>query len=141
MLPDFSISFLQAIGSNWSMGVVSFLIVLAVVKIYKVDEDMDSREYFQRELQALGSMQRKEKSSLFVLAALLLISSVTGIDSMMVLSIVPYLMFLPFINAASVDSLKNVPFGMIFVGAFCIAIGALSTTLGFGQLISEMFVP
>ena len=71
----------------------------------------------------------------------MLISSVTEIDSMMVLSIVPYLMFLPFINAASVDSLKNGPFGMIFVGAFCIAIGSLSPTLGFGQLISEMFVP
>lgn len=144
ILPDLNITFFQAVSSNWPMGLVALAIVFIVAKVYKDDNPLEGREYFQTKLAELGPWQRKEKMALAVLIllmALLLTTSFTGIDTMLLFCLVPLLMFMPGIDAASTNCLKRVHYGAVFFGGACIGIGAVSGYLGFGQLVSTYLVP
>lgn len=144
LLDGFSVTFLQAIGHNWPMAVVSLIILFIIGKWYGSNEKLTGRDYFIDKYQELGPMSAKEKSAavfLVVVFTLLCTESIHGISNATVFILLPWLVMLPIFQHDAKEILKTIDFSIMFFIAACLSIGSVASALGFGQLISDVFVP
>ncbi len=144
LLADFDVNVFQAIGHNWPMALVSLVTIAVIVKWYKADRPLNGKAYFKEELEKLGPISHREKANILILCLVvgfLLTNPIHHLDSAYGFMIFPWLIFLPFINGATVECFKNMNWGMIFFMAGCMAIGTVASSLGFGTLINDVCVP
>lgn len=126
----------------WPMFFVSLLILYIISKWYKPTESLGEIRYFKEKLSAMGKMSKREKSNLFVAAILLLYIftvDIHGMDISLGFAIIPWLVYLPFLDGADVDTLKKMNVGVIFFVASCMAIGMVASSFGLGETIMTMF--
>lgn len=125
---------------NWPMFFVCLGIMLVVIKWYKPEEAFNSGDYFKRELEAMGSISHREKVNAFMIACVLVYIcsyNIHHLDLNYAFALVPYIVFLPFLNGADGETLKFVNWQMIFFVAGCMAIGTVATALGIGNILAE----
>lgn len=142
--PSFNITPVQAFTHNTPMFIVSLITLLLVNKLWKSDVEMHTAEYFANELAAMGAMEAKEKKAavfMIIFFALLLSGPWTGIDANLLFAIMPWLLLLPGINVASVDSVRRLNWQNVFFIASCMAIGTVASSLGIGTIIAEFASP
>ena len=123
---------------NWPMFFVSLLILFVVSKWYKPDEDFSDITYFRDRLDEMGPITRNEKWNIAMMALLILYIftvSFHKFDIALGFMIIPWLVYLPGIEAASKKSLKTINFSMLFFIASCMGIGTIATYLGLGDAL------
>ena len=63
--------------------------------------------------------------------------NLTGLDLNYGFALIPFALFLPFINGATQQTVEKVNFEMLFFVAACMAIGTVATNMGLGDAIAE----
>lgn len=133
---------LTIIIHNWPMFFVSLLILFVISRMYKPDTtDVSDISFFRENLEAMGPMSRNEKWNclmLVLLIAYIFTIDRHGLDIALGFMVIPWLVYLPGIKAASRDSLKSVNFTMLFFMASCMGIGTIATHLGLGDALMEV---
>lgn len=125
---------------NWPLFIISVILLWVVSKWYKPEEDLGDIAYFRQHLAKMGPISRREKANAVVLGVLLLYSftvNLTGLDLNYGFALIPFALFLPFINGATQQTVEKVNFEMLFFVAACMAIGTVATNMGLGDAIAE----
>lgn len=132
---------LNIILYGWPLLLVSCIILFIVSKWYKPDQDIGTLEYFSTELKALGRISRKEIVNAIVLGILLIYIftiNLHGLDLNLGFAIIPFLLFLPFVDGADKGILTKINWSMFFLFTGFIAIGTVASALGLGQLLGSL---
>lgn len=132
---------LGIIFHNWPLFLVSLFILFIVSKWYKPEDGMGEVIYFKEHLNAMGKINRKEKVNTFMLILVLIYVFTVGIHKMDVnlgFALIPWIVYLPFLNGADSETLKKMNFPMIFFVAACMSIGTVASSLGLGEVIADI---
>lgn len=142
LLDGVTVSFLQAIGYNWPMAIVSMVILFIIGKWYSSNQALAGKAYFDEKYQELGPMTKKEKSAilfLIIVFILLCTESIHGISNATVFILLPWLAMLPIFGQDTAEIIKIINFGIMFFIAACLSIGTVAASLGFSDIISNIF--
>lgn len=132
---------LNIILYGWPLFLISCLILFIVSRWYKPDQEIGSLEYFSKELKRLGKITRKEIVNAIVLGILLIYIftiNLHKLDLNLGFAVIPFLLFLPFIDGADNSILKRINWSMFFLFTGFIAIGTVASALGLGQLLGDV---
>ena len=125
----------------WPMIIVCFLTMFIIGKWYKPTENLPEVTYFQEELAKMGKMSREEKWN-FVMMAIVMIyiftTSIHGLDINYAFCLIPWMVYLPGINAATAQTLKKANIGTVVFAAGCMGIGTVASSLGLGGVLVEV---
>lgn len=125
----------------WPLFLVSLVILFVISKWYKPEEDLGQIEYFEEQLKKMGKVTRREKANVIMLIILLVYIFTVNIhklDLSMGFALIPWMVFLPFVNGADEDTVKKYNVPMIFFIISCMAIGTVASSLGLNNTIAEM---
>ncbi|MCJ0930630.1 SLC13 family permease [Virgibacillus halodenitrificans] len=138
-------SWLQYALHNVPITIIwTYVMAFMITKIFKNEEEVEGKSYFQQQYQALGKLSMSEKKVtiiLIVLVALLATSSIHGIALGWIFIGMTFICFLPGINLADDNTMAKTNFGMIFFITATMAIGQVSAVVGAGKFISESLFP
>ena len=141
--PAFNITAIQAFTHNFPMFIVSVITLLIVYKLWKTDASLQSADYFRNELATMGKMGKTEKKTavfLVIFFAMLLTGPWTGVDANLLFALAPWMLLLPGINVASMESVRTLNWQNVFFIAGCMAIGTVAA-LGIGGIIAQFATP
>lgn len=148
VLPDFDITFLQAIWHNWPSLIMCVISLLVIIKWYgpKGEEKnkFNGRAYFEEKLKELGPMSLREKKSagfVVFLMAYMVLQPLHGFPSDYAFMFFPWLLFFPGFSVANNNSFGNLNYPMIFFLVACMGIGTVATKIGLGAIIANAFIP
>lgn len=144
VIPDFNVSYTQYLINNVPYILFYFVFAFLLIKLFKPKMELQGVEYFQEEYKKLGPMTSlKKKAGLvaIVLLLFLLTSRFHHIDSAWGFILIPLLYFVPGINAASAEDVKNIPYSSLFMVAACLSIGSAASALGLSKLLSDVLTP
>lgn len=143
--PGLNITWAQYLFHNWPYFIMILLLPIVLCKIFKPKSNIEnSKEYFKERYAELGKVTSHEKKAALLTALLLLFlftQSLHHIDMAIGFCIAPMLFYLPGINVGTTEDIKNIDFSMGFFIVACLSIGAVATSLGFGELITETLSP
>lgn len=138
-------SWLQYVLHNVPITIIwTLFMAFVITRIFKNEEEVEGKEYFQKQYASLGKLSLKEKKVtvvLIVLVALLATSSVHGIALGWIFIGMTFVCFLPGVNLADDQTMGKTNFGMIFFITATMAIGQVSSVVGAGVFISESLFP
>lgn len=126
--------------------VLDAICVFVAIKFFgpKKGTASSSEEYIKEQYAKLGPTSKDEKKTivlLLVLIALLLTSSIHGLEAGWVFIIIAWVAFLPGINLADKTTVSKVNFTMVFLIAATVTIGNVSSHLNLGNTIVETILP
>src|SRR5699024_7046389 len=120
-------SWLQYVLHNVPITIVwTLFMAFVITRIFKIEEAVEGKEYFQKQYESLGKLSLKEKKVtviLIVLVALLATSSIHGIALGWIFIGMTFICFLPGVNLADDQTMAKTNFGMIFFITATMAIG------------------
>lgn len=125
----------------WPMFLVSLFILFIVSKWYKPGDGLGEVSYFEERLAEMGKTTQKEKANIFVLVILMIYVFTTDLHHMEIaygFALLPWLVYLPFINGADNNTLKRMNMPMLFFVASCMAIGTVANSFGMGEMIKNI---
>lgn len=122
------------------------LCVFVAIKFFgpKKGDTSSSEEYIKEQYKKLGSTSKNEKKTiglLLVLIALLLTSSIHGLEAGWIFIIVAWFAFLPGIELADKTTISKINFTMVFLIAATVTIGNVSSHLNLGNTIVDIILP
>lgn len=142
--PTFDVTPIHAFTHNIPMFIISCVMLWLINKIWRTNLSLQSKEYFQNELDKLGKMAAKEKKSVIFMIfffALLISSTFIGMDANLLFALAPWILLLPGINVASSKSIQEMNWQNLFFIAACMSIGTVAASLGIGNLIANLSAP
>lgn len=134
-----SLSPLTLLLHCWPLFFNSILILYITAKIWKPKEDLGDVSYFQEQLIKLGKFTRREKVNCFMMIFLLIYAFTTnihGLDLNLGFAIIPWIVYLPFMNGADDHTMRKINWQMIFFVVTCLSIGSVAGSLGLGDVIA-----
>jgi len=144
--PDFVLTFTTLLKYNWPcfLFCLLFIYIMLVVTKTKNLKVQGGKEYFVKELEEMGPLNRDEKIGAIALIAIVLwivTNPITGWDMMIGYCLIPSLLFLPGIDVGNQDDIKNFSFGTLVFVMGCMAIGSICTEVGIVDLIKNFLAP
>ena len=139
-----NVSYVQYIYENLAAIPMYFLLLWLITKIFKPEVTFNSKEYFQNEYKKMGKMSSEEKRSLivcFVLLVMVLTTNIHHISAMYCFTIVPILLYFPFINVGNRDDFQRINYPMLLFVSACLSIGNSATAIGLGDLLEQILTP
>lgn len=127
---------------NWPLFFISLIILWLVSKWYKPEENLGEIEFFKNKLAEMGPITRREKANAFMLALLLLYIftiQIHKLDINLGFAIIPFIVYLPFIDGADASTANNINFSIILFVASCMGIGTVASELGLGNALMKGF--
>lgn len=125
---------------NWPLFFVSLLILWITSKWYKPDEGLGEITYFKQHLEEMGAITRREKVNLAIMILLLVYIftiKLHGFDINLGFAIIPWLVYLPFLDGADEKAVFKINFSVVFFVAACMSIGTVASSLGLGAVIAQ----
>ena len=137
-----SVSWMQYFISNFPVMLLWLIVLLIMVRIlFKQDASIDGKEYFKEKQESLGKMSKKEIKFLVILILLVIAMVFSGIDAGWLFILAVIACFLPGVDVADIEDMKQVNFPMVFFVAATMAIGSMSNAVGVAGLVSELMMP
>lgn len=125
---------------NWPLFFVSVLILWITSKWFKPDEDLGEISYFEHGLAEMGPMTRREKVNVVIMFLVLIYIftfKLHRLDINLGFAIIPWLVYLPFVDGADVEDIFKINFSVVFFVAACMSIGTVANSLGMGAVIAQ----
>ena len=142
-LSDGDVTVLGMLGHNWPMLFVCALIVFLISKWYKPESEVPGEiTYFKEKLAEMGPITRREKWNLIMLAMVLVYIFTVDLHHLSInyaFMIIPWIVFLPGINAADRKTLKKVNLSLVVFAAACMGVGTVASSLGLGAVFISAF--
>jgi len=126
---------------NWPLLLICVLIIFIGSKMFKPEQDLKNISYFEEQLDQMGGMTRREKVNIIMLICVLLYIFTVNIHKLDVnlgFAIIPFLVFLPGLDGADMNTLKKVNYSIVFFVAACMGIGTVASSLGLGAVIADL---
>lgn len=130
---------LSIIIHNLPMFFASFVLVWIAAKMFKLDEPLGEISWFKEQLEKMGPISREEKVNAVMLIILLLYvftADFTGLDVNLGFAIIPWMVYLPFLNGTKRETIKKVDYTMVFFIISCASIGTVASNLGLGDALA-----
>lgn len=143
-MSDLGINALTVTLHNWPMMVVCMLTLWVIGKWYQEKRTLESKTYFEEQLQAMGPIKKSEKAVGIILVLMLLFlftQSWHKMDCNLAFMFLPWLLFFPGIDSADADTIKAVNWEMILFFAACMSIGMIAGNMGLGGVIVNFVTP
>lgn len=138
----YSVSWIKYFISNFPVMLLWLIVLLVMVRIlFRQDAAIDGKEYFEEKYEALGKMSKKEIKFLVILILLVIAMVFSGIDAGWLFILAVIACFLPGVEVADIEDMKQVNFPMVFFVAATMAIGSMSNAVGVAGLVSELMMP
>lgn len=140
-LADGDVTPLTMLFHNWPMFIVCALTLFVIGKWYKPDKPLPEISYFQEQLEKMGKMSRREKWNavmMLCIIAFIFTSNLHGLGINYAFCLLPWIVYLPFINAADSNTLRKVNLSPLIFAAGCMGIGTVAGTLGLGDVLVGM---
>lgn len=134
------ITALSILLHNWPMLLVSLFTVWIASKLYKPEDGLGEVTYFQKGLEKMGPITKREKVNAVMLIILLIYIFTVGIHKLDVnlgFALIPWMVFLPGLDGADEHTFKRYNFSTVFFVAACMSIGNVAGSLGLGQVLAE----
>lgn len=80
---------------------------------------------------------KKSTPSCWAFCSFTVTVNLTGLDLNYGFALIPFALFLPFLNGATQKTIEKTNFEMLFFVAACMAIGTVATSMGLGDAIAE----
>lgn len=132
---------LSIILHNWPLFFVSLFILFITAKMFKPEEGLGEIVYFKEQLKNMGPVTRVEKANAIMLVILLVYIftvQIHKLDINLGFAIIPFMVYLPFVNGADSDAIKDVNYSVILFVAACMGIGTVASNLGLGVALMEV---
>lgn len=130
---------------TWPLFIVSIVMVCVAYKMFSLNDDQkamfENVTYFKDELNKMGHITRREKVNLIMLLAILVYMFTTplhGMDLNLGFALIPWIVYLPFVNGADHNTLKSVQWDMPFFIMACMGIGTVAGSLGMSDAITTV---
>lgn len=121
-----------------------FLSVLIIDMLFKPDEKIKSKAFFEEEYRKLGKVSTKEKKLtiiFFLIILAILTTPYHNIGVGWIFVIATAICFLPVINIGNDQATKKINFSICVFVTATMAIGAVSNVIGAGKCISDLLYP
>lgn len=145
MDPNLTITWVSYLKISWPWFVFDLLWMILLTKVFFKSTGAEVKaDFFKGELKKLGQTSIAEKKALvltIIIIFYMIIASFTGWNTAWGFSLIAWAVFLPGINLANSNTIKNVNFGVVFFTVACITIGSVGNELGVGQLINSLVEP
>lgn len=142
--PEFALSWLQIFTANIVMLPEIFIMIFILLKLFKPEENINSKSLFQQKLADLGTWTVEEKKCIFVLS-MMFVFFVTnrwhGFDLTYGFIGACVLFYLPFINIGKKENIEKINISVILVICGCMLIGTAGTAAGITQFVSTLIAP
>ena len=132
---------LSIILHNWPLFFVSLFILFLTAKMFKPEEGLGEIIYFKEQLKNMGPVSRVEKANAVMLVVLLVYIftiQIHKLDINLGFAIIPFMVYLPFVNGADSDAVKDVNYSVILFVAACMGIGTVASSLGLGVALMDV---
>lgn len=142
--PTLSVTYAEYAIHNLIFYPALFLIVFTVTKFVKVDQQIQSKAYFEEKMAALGKMKASEKKCIGAMALMLFFlffQSMLGLDMFEAFMSVALLCFLPFLRMGDDAVLAKTSYSILFFMAGTMSIGVVANATGAGALLANSLVP
>ncbi len=139
-----NVSYIQYIFENLAAVPMYFLLLYLITVIFKPEVTLNSKKYFENEYQKMGSMSQDEKKAIgvcLILLILVLTTNIHHVSAMYCFTIVPIMLYFPFVNVAEPDDFKRINYPLLLFVAACLSIGNSATGVGMGELLEKIFTP
>lgn len=123
---------------NWPMFFVCGLTVFIIGKWYKPEKQLPEISFFEDQLKKMGKMTRREKWNAVMMMCIIVYiftSNLHGLNINYAFCLLPWIVYLPFINAADGQTLRKVNLSPVIFAAGCMAIGTTASSLGLGDVL------
>lgn len=120
-----------------------FFSIWLITKLFKPEEMLESKAFFEKELAALGKWQPKEIKMAILMLVVLVLLLTTGwhkMDVGWIFLFAACICFLPGIRLAGEEDLK-INYGMVIFVVATMSIGVVSNVVGAGNYLAEIFYP
>jgi len=142
--PNLTMPWVDIIIHCWPIAIYMIVFLWFALKFLIPEPENFNAEAIRKQADSLGEVTiREKKASVVILAflALLVIASFTGWNTNYMFIILPFVCFLPGIRLADTNTIKKIPFNMVFVIAGFMGIGSVANHLGINVIISEWMLP
>lgn len=143
--PSITVSWGGFLFHNWPYLIFILALPVILTKLLKPTVTIENgKAYFQKAYHDLGPVTVHEKKAAVltvILLAFLLTTSWHKIDMAIGFCLIPILFFMPGIHIGTEQNIKDINFSMVFFIVACLGIGAVSSSLGFGSLVSSTLSP
>lgn len=132
---------LRVIWHNWPMFLVSLFILFLTAKWFKPEKPLGDVTYFKEQLAGMGKLTKRETANCAVMILLVLYAftyTIHGLDLNLGLAVIPWMLFLPFVQGADDKTVAKMNWQMVFFIASCMSIGTVASSLGLGDMIVEV---
>lgn len=141
---DVSIPWLTYTFQNLMIIPYCFILVFIILKVIKPNMNIKNKSYFVEKCKELGQWstgERKGAILAMVLLALLVTSSLHGVQPAWLFALLVTASFLPGITIGTKETLSTINYSFIFLIAGCMSIGEVSAVLGIGTWLADMILP
>lgn len=139
---DLQVSFMSYLKSNAVVMLLwTILLIFMTQLLFKEDVQIESKDYFVSKYKALGPVKAKEIKFIVILVLLVLSMVFTSIAPGWLFTLAVIACFLPGVEIATAEDLKQINFGMVFFVAATMAIGSVSNHVGIAPLVSKLAIP
>ncbi len=141
-----SVGWFEVFQHNFPMMLYSIIMAFMCTILFKPEEDIHGRDYFENALAKMGKMSVSEWKALIITLSLIVIlmfgnKVFPGLEVAWAFLFVPLLFFVPGIDLASQKDVNGLNWGFIFFITACLAIGNAAGFLGLGKVISQLALP
>lgn len=130
---------------TWPLAIVSVVMVWVASKMFSLNDEQKAMfknvTYFKDELDKMGTMSRREKvngAMLLIILVYMFTTPIHGMDLNLGFALIPWIVYLPFVDGADYDTLKSVQWDMPFFVMACMGIGTVAGSLGVGEAIATV---
>lgn len=141
---SFDVTWIQWLLQNFPWCIYFIILLFILTKFFKPTQKIDGKDDFRKKYEELGPVSMKEKKALGLTLLIMLymvFGSFLGWNINYAFIVGPWLFFLPGINIATEESVKNINWSMAFFLVGFLSIGNVANSLGFGQIICDLVVP
>lgn len=142
--PSIVITWTSAWWNNLPAFFCGFVFTVFVLYVFVPKTELEAKEVFKGKYEALGKINRNEKITIVVFVGML-IYLVTytwhGLAPEWAFMFVPWIFFLPGIDIADTNTLKNMNYSLLFLIVAFLGIGNTASYLGISQMVSDIVSP
>lgn len=142
--PTAQIHWIDNIIYCWPMAVYSALYLWFAIKFLLPKNEEFNLDSIRKDYENLGKFNKNEIKMLGIITLfliMLLTSTWTGMDIFIPFTVISILLFMPKIQLATEEDVKKIPFTMIVLISSCISMGAIASSLGISNALSDYLLP
>ena len=143
-IPTLESDYITYLLHNLPFLLFAVIMMLIAMKMFKSDVEFRGKEYFKAELDKLGPTTKEEKKAALIMLGLCVYLVTMGIHKLGMswgFMLAACAMYLPGISLGTSEDVKHINMSIVFFSGACLSIGTVATSLGIGEIMTNMLLP